>query len=132
MIAEWIVAALLFVGAGFTLVGSVGLVRFPDFYSRLHGATKATTLGVGSLLVASIVHLAAQGEGIHLRNLLVSAFLFMTAPVSAQLLARAGLATRVPDVATPPAEKHGHQSVEGADDEGAATATRPPPPDPAP
>ena len=52
---ELAVAVLLLVGSFFTLVGSIGLVRLPDFFMRLHGPTKATTLGVGGVLLAAIV-----------------------------------------------------------------------------
>ena len=52
---ELLLSALILLGAGFTLIGSLGLLRLRDFYSRLHAPTKATTLGVGSLLIASAV-----------------------------------------------------------------------------
>jgi len=87
---DGLVAALLLIGAGFTLVGSLGLVRLPDFYARLHGPTKATTLGAGGTLLASVIHFSATG-GWSLHELLVVAFLFITAPVSAHLLAKAAL-----------------------------------------
>ena len=90
MVVEWLVAALLLIGGGFTLVGSLGLVRLPDFYARLHGPTKATTLGTGGTLLASVVHFSATG-GWSLHELLVVAFLFITAPVSAHLMAKAAL-----------------------------------------
>ena len=89
-----VVGLLLLSGAFFTLVGSFGLVRFSDFYARLHGPTKATTLGVGSLLLAAIIHLAADGEGFRPHKVLIALFLFLTAPVGAHLVARAGLHTR--------------------------------------
>jgi multicomponent K+:H+ antiporter subunit G len=109
MIVEALVALLLMVGAVFTVIGSIGLVRLPDFYTRLHGPTKATTLGVGSLIVASVVYFAFIGEGLELRDLLVTIFLFMTAPVSAHLLAKAGLRVRVASVTSRPRETHGHK-----------------------
>lgn len=87
---EGLVAALLLIGAGFTLVGSLGLVRLPDFYARLHGPTKATTLGAGGTLLASVIHFSTVG-GWSLHELLVVAFLFITAPVSAHLMAKAAL-----------------------------------------
>jgi multicomponent K+:H+ antiporter subunit G len=90
MVLEGLVSVLLLIGAGFTLVGSVGLVRLPDFYARLHGPTKATTLGVGATLLASVIHFSATG-GWSLHELLVIAFLFLTAPVSAHLMAKAAL-----------------------------------------
>ena len=46
--AEYAVSALLLVGGAFTLIGAIGLARLPDFYTRLHGPTKATTVGVGA------------------------------------------------------------------------------------
>lgn len=90
-IFEALVAALILIGAFFTLVGSFGLVRLSDFFARLHGPTKATTLGVGSLLIASLVFMAVFGEGLRLHKVLIAVFLFMTAPVSAHLLAKAAL-----------------------------------------
>lgn len=102
MILDTVIALAILVGAAFALVGSIGLVRFGDVYSRLHGPTKATTLGLGSLLVASALYFTSQGEGVSLHELLVTIFLFLTAPVSAHMLARAGLHLRVPTVTRPP------------------------------
>ena len=51
---EWVVAAMLVTGGVFALVGAIGMVRFRDFYMRLHAPTKATTLGVGGVLLASL------------------------------------------------------------------------------
>ncbi|MCF6217542.1 MAG: Na+/H+ antiporter subunit G [Gammaproteobacteria bacterium] len=89
-----IISIFLIFGAGFALVGSIGLVRLPDFYTRLHGPTKATTLGLGGLLIASMIYFTSRGE-VSLHELLVTMFLFMTAPVSAHLLAKAALHRRV-------------------------------------
>ncbi|HZP88182.1 MAG TPA: monovalent cation/H(+) antiporter subunit G, partial [Burkholderiales bacterium] len=50
---EWLVSLALLIGAFFTLVGSIGLLRFPDFFSRLHAPTKASTLGLSAILLAS-------------------------------------------------------------------------------
>jgi len=69
-------------------------MRLPDFYTRLHGPTKATTLGLGALLIASMIYFSSRGE-VSLHELLVTLFLFMTAPVSAHLLAKAALHLRV-------------------------------------
>ena len=74
-----IVSLLLLVGSVFVLVGAIGLVRLPDFFMRLHGPTKSTTLGVGGMLLAAIVH--ATGRDFSLRELLITLFLFVTAPV---------------------------------------------------
>lgn len=102
MILETLIALAILVGSGFALVGSIGLVRFGDVYSRLHGPTKASTVGLGGLLVASALYFSTQGGGLSLHELLVSVFLFLTAPVSAHMLARAGLHLQVPSITRPP------------------------------
>jgi len=95
MLIEILISFFLLVGASFALIGSIGLARLPDFYTRLHGPTKATTLGVGGMLIASATYFSVGGEGLSLHELLVSLFLFITAPVSAHLLAKAALHLRV-------------------------------------
>jgi multicomponent K+:H+ antiporter subunit G len=92
---ELLVSLLVVAGALFTLIGSLGLVRLRDFYTRLHGPTKATTLGVGSLLLASAIWFSTRGTGLSLHEVLITLFLFITAPVSAQLLAKAALHLRL-------------------------------------
>jgi len=71
-------------------VGAIGLARLPDFYMRLHAPTKASTLGVGGVLVASMLVSAAQGRA-GVAELLITLFVFVTAPVSANLMAQAAL-----------------------------------------
>jgi multicomponent K+:H+ antiporter subunit G len=97
-------AFLVLAGAAFTFIGSLGLARLRDFYTRLHGPTKATTLGVGSLLIASALYFSTRGEGLSLHELLVTLFLFITAPVSAHLLAKAALHLRLQSLAPAPEE----------------------------
>ncbi len=98
MLLEILVSLFLLASAFFTLAGSIGLARLPDFYTRLHGPTKATTLGVGGMLVASVLYFSARGEWLSLNELLITMFLFITAPISAYLLAQAALHLRVRDV----------------------------------
>lgn len=93
---EWLVSILLLIGASFALTGSFGLARLPDFFMRLHGPTKATTLGVGSMIVASMVFFSTRGDGLSLHELLIALFLFITAPVSAHIVAKAALHVRLP------------------------------------
>ncbi|MBX3607705.1 MAG: Na+/H+ antiporter subunit G [Piscinibacter sp.] len=95
------VALLLVIGGAFTLIGAIGLLRFPDFYMRLHAPTKATTLGVGGVLLASMAIGWAAGRG-GLHELLITLFLFITAPVSANLMAQAALHRRAPSRAGDP------------------------------
>lgn len=100
---ELLLSILILVGAAFTFVGSLGLVRFRDFYTRLHGPTKATTLGVGCLLAASSIYFSFDGD-LSLHEILVAVFLFMTAPVSAHLLAKAALHLKLRSLARAPEE----------------------------
>ncbi|HRE53339.1 MAG TPA: Na+/H+ antiporter subunit G [Candidatus Competibacter sp.] len=93
---------LILTGAIFTFIGSLGLVRLRDFYTRLHGPTKATTLGVGSLLIASSLFFSTRGEGVSLHEVLVTLFLFITAPVSAHLLSKAALHLKLHSLAPLP------------------------------
>ena len=86
---EAIIACCLVIGGAFTLIGSIGLARLPDLFTRLHGPTKATALGVGGILIASLLHFSARGPGLSLHELLITLFLFITAPVSASLIAQA-------------------------------------------
>lgn len=88
---EVVVAALVIIGAGFTLIGAIGLARLPDFFTRLHGPAKATTLGVGSLMLASLVFFSMRNGVLSVHEVLITLFLFITAPVSAHLLAKAAM-----------------------------------------
>lgn len=86
-----LLATLVLTGAGFALIGSWGLAKLSDFLKRLHGPTKATTLGVGCVLIASALWFSVAGKTVSLHELLITLFLFLTAPVSAHLLIKAAL-----------------------------------------
>lgn len=102
MLIEILVSAFVLIGATFALIGSIGLLRLPDFYTRLHGPTKATTLGISGMLIASGLYFSTATGHISLHEVLVLLFLFITAPVSAHLLAKAALHRKVHTVAKPP------------------------------
>jgi multicomponent K+:H+ antiporter subunit G len=125
LLMELLIAALVLIGAAFTFLGSVGLVRLHDFYERLHTPTKATTLGVGSLLIASAVFFSWQEPGWSFHEVLVAVFLFITAPVSAHVMAKAALHLRAHGETNLPAEttlaKH-----DGATKRNPASAQTPP------
>jgi len=80
----------LLIGAGFALVGVVGLLKLPDSMTRLHAPTKVGTIGVGALLLAAILTSLAAGE-LSLQNVLIMAFLFVTAPITAHFLAKTNI-----------------------------------------
>jgi multicomponent Na+:H+ antiporter subunit G len=82
-----ITIALLATGGAFALLAAVGIVRMPDLYMRMQAATKAATLGVACVMLASAVHFGDLGTTA--RALLVVFFLFLTAPVAAHTIARA-------------------------------------------
>lgn len=98
---DGLVALLLLVGAFFLLVGALGMLRFRDFFQRLHAPTKASTLGVGGVLIASMLYSAATGR-LAIHELLITLFIFITAPVSANLLAKAALHLKLPSKAGHP------------------------------
>lgn len=81
---ETAAAALLLIGAAFTLVAAFGLVRVRDSFSRLQVATKSATLGTTGALLGSLLF-----HGWGWEELLVIGFLFLTAPVGAHMLAKA-------------------------------------------
>lgn len=85
-----VVAVLLLSGSFFMLVGSIGLIRLPDLFTRLHAPTKSSTLGLGCFLLAAMVYSLNYGS-IVLAHILITLFAFLTAPVSANLMAQAAL-----------------------------------------
>lgn len=88
---DLLISALIVLGGVFALVGSWGLVRLPSLMERLHGPTKATTLGLGAMLVGSVLWFQLAGGVWTTHELLVSVFLFMTAPISANMIAKVHL-----------------------------------------
>ncbi|MEM6273768.1 MAG: monovalent cation/H(+) antiporter subunit G [Myxococcota bacterium] len=92
--SEWIGSLLLLTGAAFSLIASIGLVRLPDLYVRMHAATKAGTLGAGLILAAA----AAVSHQLDVITRVTAGivFLVVTAPIAAHLLGRAGYVTGVP------------------------------------
>lgn len=87
----WPVALLLVAGGLLTLVGSLGLLRLRDFQARMHGASMGGTLGLGCVIVASVVAATAVAGRFMPHALLLTGFVVMTAPATAMLLMRASL-----------------------------------------
>lgn len=82
---------LLVVGGLLTVLGSLGLLRLPDFYARMHPPTMGTTLGAGCVLIASMIVSSAILHRPVIHELLITLFIVMTAPVTAMLLIRAAI-----------------------------------------
>ncbi len=92
--SDAISAALIVIGGGFMLLAGVGVLRMPDLFMRMQAATKAATLGAGCMLLAVAVHF---GElTVVARALLVIAFVLLTAPVAAHMIARAAYSVGTP------------------------------------
>ena len=89
-----VVALLIAIGTFFLLVGTVGLIRFPDVYNRMHATSKATTLGAASIFLAGFAYYGPQGAG--LTSLVGIVFLFVTAPTGSHMISRAAHKMGVP------------------------------------
>jgi multicomponent K+:H+ antiporter subunit G len=88
-------AVLTLAGALFFLVAGLGLLRLPDLYCRLHAPTKAASLGLLLCALGSMLSSRGASAGFELEKLLLVLFVLLTAPVSAQLLARGAIARGV-------------------------------------
>lgn len=116
-IAELLIAAALIVSGFFGLVGSIGLIKLPDPMSRLHAPTKATTLGVGGVIIASMIHAVLIEHHLSVHELLITLFLFLTAPVTANFIAKAHIHRHVlpADLPDPSPDKSWAGLTEGED-----------------
>jgi len=89
LLIEILVSAFILIGSFFLFVGSLGLAKLPDTMRRLHGPTKATTLGIGAMLIASMLYFAFVRGVFGIHELLITLFLFLTAPVTALMISKA-------------------------------------------
>jgi multicomponent K+:H+ antiporter subunit G len=85
------VALLLIVGGCVVVIGALGLMRLPSFYLRIHGPAITITLGAGCLLVASMIYFSALASRPVVHELIISAFVLMTAPVVSMMIMRAAI-----------------------------------------
>ncbi|MEL7667381.1 MAG: monovalent cation/H(+) antiporter subunit G [Actinomycetota bacterium] len=83
--------ALCGVGAFFFLVGTLGMLRFPDFYARTHAATKCDTVGAGSILLALALLRAPEPDALKL--IVLVGLVLLSSPTTAHALARAAYRT---------------------------------------
>lgn len=84
-------ALLVVVGALLALTGSLGLLRLRSFYDRIHAPTLGTTLGIGSILIASMLFHSVLQTRLAVHELLITVFMIVTTPITLMLLARAAL-----------------------------------------
>lgn len=86
--AEILISLFLVVSGVFGFVGSYGLIKLKNTLQRLHAPTKATTLGVGGVLIASMIFFYAEKGHVSVHELLITLFLFLTAPITANFIAK--------------------------------------------
>ncbi|MCR8548173.1 Na+/H+ antiporter subunit G [Salipiger sp. P9] len=97
LLSELLVSVFLIVGGIFGLVGSFGLLKLKQTMQRLHAPTKATTLGVGGALIASMLYFLMIEGSVSFHELLITLFLFLTAPITANFIAKTFMQGDVPE-----------------------------------
>ena len=88
---EILISALILIGGLFALIGGYGIAKLPDFFSRLHAPTKISTVSVGCMGLASMIYFMATDGTFGAVEILVSLFLVLTAPISANMMAKAAM-----------------------------------------
>ncbi|WP_035179288.1 monovalent cation/H(+) antiporter subunit G [Alkalihalobacterium bogoriense] len=95
-VTEIVISVFAIIGGLLSLLGAVGMIRFPDVYGRLHAATKSATLGVISIMASTFIYfLVIEGQFIA-KILLTIFFVFLTAPVAGLMMSRSAYRTGVP------------------------------------
>lgn len=86
---EIITSGMVLFGVFFVVAGSIGIVRLPDVYNRLHAATKSATLGVAGIVLAALFFFGMTTGVFSGKKMLTILFVFLTAPVTGQMISRA-------------------------------------------
>lgn len=128
---ELLLSALLVAAGAIALVGAIGLVALRDFFMRVHAPTKASTLGVGGALIASMLYFSWTGQRPVIHELLITLFVFMTAPIASHLLVRTALEHAGHLRPPPPVDAAGTDDASGRADACSAPAPAPVPAEPA-
>ncbi|UXN06764.1 monovalent cation/H(+) antiporter subunit G [Bartonella sp. HY761] len=89
--AALLIAFFMVLGSSLTLLGCVGLIRFKNFYDRLHMPTLGTTWGVGGIIIASILFFTMTSGRLVIHELLITVFIVVTTPVTLMMLSRGAL-----------------------------------------
>jgi len=91
---EFIVSLFLVTGSFFIFIAALGITRLPDLFTRMHASAKASSLGIGLLAIAAGI--TFSHHWVLLQSVLIILFIFLTAPISAHMIARAGYLLKVP------------------------------------
>jgi multicomponent Na+:H+ antiporter subunit G len=94
VILDWISAVFWFVGATLVLLAAIGVLRMPDLFTRMQAAAKASTMGIGCLLIGTAIELGDSASVA--RAISIAAFVMLTSPVAAHVVARAAYLSEVP------------------------------------
>ncbi|MGP4041776.1 monovalent cation/H(+) antiporter subunit G [Gracilibacillus sp. D59] len=94
-IMDIVVILFLVIGTFFVISATIGVIRFPDVYTRLHASTKAATLGIAGIMIGSFIFLYAEHGIVSGKLILGIIFILLTAPVSAHMIGRAAHTTGV-------------------------------------
>jgi multicomponent Na+:H+ antiporter subunit G len=94
MVADGVTAFLWLAGSAFALLAAVGVLRMPDVFTRMQASTKASTLGLGCLLVGAVLQMGDFASLIRVAS--IGAFVLLTTPVAAHVIARASYLADVP------------------------------------
>ncbi len=105
LLGEGLLAALLVLGGGFGMIGSYGLLRLRGAMQRLHAPSLASTMGLGSVLIASCLHALFTGGEVSWHEVLITLFVFLTAPLTAIYLAKTLLHHHIDPASLPGAGK---------------------------
>ena len=89
-----VIAIVWLSGSAFALLAAIGVLRMPDVFTRMQASTKASTLGLGCLLVGAALHIGDFGSLIRVAS--IGAFVFLTTPVAGHVIARASYIAEIP------------------------------------
>ena len=93
---EVLTSLLILTGVFFSVVGTLGIIRMPDVYNRIHAMSKASTLGVVSILFASSLHFLTHTSAFSMKELAILVFMYLSNPVGAHAIIRAAYLVGVP------------------------------------
>jgi len=116
IIGTYAITVCLIIGAAFAMIGTIGLLKFNDPMVRLHAPTKVGTIGIGALLLASMIHSYVFSDG-SMHELLIMAFLFVTSPISANFISKVNIHRRNCDVPPVPPQDEAWSTLDVPEDE---------------
>ena len=116
IIGTYAITVCLIIGAAFAMIGTIGLLKFNDPMVRLHAPTKVGTIGIGALLLASMINSYVFSDG-SMHELLIMAFLFVTSPISANFISKVNIHRRNCDVPPVPPQDEAWSTLDVPEDE---------------